>query len=49
MTEGDALDVARSLRYQADQLRKEAAKLDSISSYLMKRYGNPADEAKTTA
>lgn len=44
ITEGDAFDIARSLRFQADRLRKEAAALDSTASYITHRYGNAADQ-----
>ena len=43
ITEGDTFDIARSLRYQADRLRAEAAALDSTASFIEHRYGNPAD------
>ena len=43
ITEGDAFDVVRSLRFQARQLRKSADTLDSTASFLATRYCNPAD------
>ena len=42
ITEGDAFDVARSLRFKAAKLRGEAASLDSLASYLEHRYLNDA-------
>lgn len=49
MTTSEAFDLARSLHYQAQAIRREATSLDSTASYIMVRYGDPADAATVTA
>lgn len=40
LVEGNAFDVARSLRFHAHTLRLESASLDSMASYIEHRYLN---------